>query len=223
MWAFGMFIEKSSGGLWTLCSSLWSIWVYLVVCLFFWGVYLFWLRTMSVKLVGDGADPKQNKITVLIPPIFLDILLFNWLCWRWCLLWDHEREKTVSFFSLKCVQKIVLDTISLRREKLPSVFSLILIFCFLCTPPPHATFLENNKINNLLTLLSKFYKKSFPGDPDSKDKESTFNTGGLGSIPGLGRCPLEKGMATHFSILAYFSCTVDFGCHLCILSPISDF
>ena len=164
---------------------------------------------------------KQNNSTH--PPIFLDILLFNWLCWRWCLLWDHEREKTVSFFSLKCVQKIVLDTISLRREKLPSVFSLILIFCFLCTPPPHATFLENNKINNLLTLLSKFYKKSFPGDPDSKDKESTFNTGGLGSINGLGRCPLEKGMATHFSILAYFSCTVDFGCHLCILSPISDF
>ena len=34
----------------------------------------------------------------------------------------------------------------------------------------------------------------------SAGKESTCNVGGLGSIPGLGR-PLEKGKATHSSIL----------------------
>ena len=33
-------------------------------------------------------------------------------------------------------------------------------------------------------------------------KESTCNAGDLGSIPGLGRS-LEKGMATHSSILAW--------------------
>ena len=31
-------------------------------------------------------------------------------------------------------------------------------------------------------------------------KESAFNAGDLGSIPGLGRSP-KKGKATHFSIL----------------------
>ena len=34
-------------------------------------------------------------------------------------------------------------------------------------------------------------------------KESACNAGDLGSIPGLGRFPLEKGMAIHFSILAW--------------------
>ena len=33
-------------------------------------------------------------------------------------------------------------------------------------------------------------------------KKSTYNAGDLGSIPGLGS-PLEKGKATHFSILAW--------------------
>ena len=33
-------------------------------------------------------------------------------------------------------------------------------------------------------------------------KESAYDTGGLGSIPGLGRLPLEKGMATHSSVRA---------------------
>ena len=37
---------------------------------------------------------------------------------------------------------------------------------------------------------------------DSDSKESTCNAGDLGSIPGLGD-PLEKGMATHSSILAW--------------------
>ena len=40
----------------------------------------------------------------------------------------------------------------------------------------------------------------FPGGSDGK--ESTYNAGDLGSIPGLGRC-LEEGMATHSSILAW--------------------
>ena len=41
------------------------------------------------------------------------------------------------------------------------------------------------------------------GFPNSSDgKESTCNTGDLGSIPGLGN-PLEKEMATHSSILAW--------------------
>ena len=40
----------------------------------------------------------------------------------------------------------------------------------------------------------------FPGDSDSK--ESACNAGDLGLIPGL-EDPLEKEMATHFSILAW--------------------
>ena len=39
----------------------------------------------------------------------------------------------------------------------------------------------------------------FPGDSDGK--ESACNAGDLGSITGLGDL-LEKGMATHYSILA---------------------
>ena len=34
-------------------------------------------------------------------------------------------------------------------------------------------------------------------------KESTCNAADMGSIPGLGRFPLEKGMATHSSSLAW--------------------
>ena len=40
----------------------------------------------------------------------------------------------------------------------------------------------------------------FPGG--SVSKESTYSVGDLSSIPGLGNPP-EKGMATHFSILAW--------------------
>ena len=43
----------------------------------------------------------------------------------------------------------------------------------------------------------------FPGS--SAAKESAWNVGDLGSVPGLGR-PLEEGMATHFSILAWRIC-----------------
>ena len=41
----------------------------------------------------------------------------------------------------------------------------------------------------------------FPGG--SADKVSACNAGDLGSIPGLGEDPLEEGMATHSSILAW--------------------
>ena len=40
----------------------------------------------------------------------------------------------------------------------------------------------------------------FPGDSDGK--ESICNVGDLSSVPGLGH-PLEEGMATHSSILAW--------------------
>ena len=40
----------------------------------------------------------------------------------------------------------------------------------------------------------------FPGGSDIK--ESAYNAGDLDSVPGLRR-PLEKGMATHISILAW--------------------
>ena len=45
-----------------------------------------------------------------------------------------------------------------------------------------------------------FNTYGFPGGSDGKD--STFHAGDLGSIPGW-EGPLEKGMATHSSILAW--------------------
>ena len=65
-------------------------------------------------------------------------------------------------------------------------------------------------------LLFALITEGFPGG--SAGKESACNAGDLGSIPGLGRSPgeekgypnpwvgkipLEKGKATHFSILAW--------------------
>ena len=41
----------------------------------------------------------------------------------------------------------------------------------------------------------------FPGS--SAGKESAYSAGDLGSIPGLGKIPLEKVMAAHSSILAW--------------------
>ena len=46
----------------------------------------------------------------------------------------------------------------------------------------------------------RHYFPDFPGGSDSK--ASVYNAGDLGSIPGSGRS-LEKGMATHSSILAW--------------------
>ena len=51
--------------------------------------------------------------------------------------------------------------------------------------------------------MCPFFSPSGPGFPgDSDGKESAFSAGDLGSIRGW-EDPLEKGMATHFSILAY--------------------
>ena len=47
------------------------------------------------------------------------------------------------------------------------------------------------------------YRHYFPTScGDSAGKEYSYNVGDLGSIPGLGRS-LEKGTATHSSILAW--------------------
>ena len=57
----------------------------------------------------------------------------------------------------------------------------------------------------LLVPVLKEYSSPpvFLGTPGGSDsKESTYNVGDLGSIPGLGRYP-EEGMATHSSILAW--------------------
>ena len=53
---------------------------------------------------------------------------------------------------------------------------------------------------NLDKIYFRVGSSSFPGG--SAGKESACNAGDLGSIPGLGRS-LEKGMATHASILAW--------------------
>ena len=50
----------------------------------------------------------------------------------------------------------------------------------------------------------------FPGGSDSK--ESAYNAGDTGSIPGSGRSPGEKGMATQSRILAWrIPCTKEPG------------
>ena len=54
-----------------------------------------------------------------------------------------------------------------------------------------------------LRLPVYIYHSAYTGFPGGSDaKESACNVGDLGSIPGLGR-PLEEGMATHSSILAW--------------------
>ena len=63
--------------------------------------------------------------------------------------------------------------------------------------------LYNGKIWNteeLIIIQDHGKKVGFPGG--SVSKESVCRAGNLGSIIGLGRS-LEKGMATHFSILAW--------------------
>ena len=52
----------------------------------------------------------------------------------------------------------------------------------------------------LLFAKNHVIKRGFPGGSD--DKESAYNAGDLGLIPGQ-KDPLEKGMATHSSILAW--------------------
>ena len=56
---------------------------------------------------------------------------------------------------------------------------------------------ENNKI-----VYLEIVYVGFPGS--SNGKESACNAGDQGSIPGISReDPLEKGMATHSSVLAW--------------------
>ena len=55
-------------------------------------------------------------------------------------------------------------------------------------------------VNSMLCLLPDPLTRGF--SCDSADKESSCNVGDLGSIPGLGDL-LEKGKATHSSILAW--------------------
>ena len=54
--------------------------------------------------------------------------------------------------------------------------------------------------NIFLNLLWSYTVTAFPGS--SEGKESVYNAGDLGLIPGFGLIPLEKGMAIHSSILA---------------------
>ena len=70
------------------------------------------------------------------------------------------------------------------------------------------TLIRNEEINDLgilpfcsiLAKLFRFSPRGFPGGSDGK--ESTRNVGNLGSIPGQ-EDPLEEGMATHSSVLAW--------------------
>ena len=59
--------------------------------------------------------------------------------------------------------------------------------------------METKRVNSLIKGIEEKKKKSFPG---SGGKGSACNVGDLRLIPGLGR-PLEKGVATHSSILAW--------------------
>ena len=60
--------------------------------------------------------------------------------------------------------------------------------------------IKNNPLSQDLQLLLIRCKCNFPGSSDGK--ECACNAGDQGLIPGLGD-PLEKGMATHSSILAW--------------------
>ena len=58
----------------------------------------------------------------------------------------------------------------------------------------------SNRLAGVCFLLQYPYDLGFPGGSDGK--ESACNVGDLDSIPGL-EDPLEKGMATYYSILAW--------------------
>ena len=53
----------------------------------------------------------------------------------------------------------------------------------------------------MLTELQFILSLTFPGGSDGK--ESAYSAGDLSLVPGLGRCSVEEGMATHSSILAW--------------------
>ena len=62
--------------------------------------------------------------------------------------------------------------------------------CFVFPPPFHGA----------TSLTTSSYPLGFPGGSDGK--ESAYSVGDLGLIPGW-KDPLEKGTATHSSILAW--------------------
>ena len=64
-------------------------------------------------------------------------------------------------------------------------------------PTAIRAFLANSLLKRCLVIRKA---KGFPGG--SAVKNLPVNAGDVGSIPGLGRPPLEEGMATHSSILA---------------------
>ena len=68
-------------------------------------------------------------------------------------------------------------------------------------------YMKNKGPKMVKRLLQKAKKEDFlnqifrPGGSDGK--ASAYSVGDLGSIPGLGKIPLEKVMAAHSSILAW--------------------
>ena len=61
----------------------------------------------------------------------------------------------------------------------------------------------NSWVGKIHWKRDRLHTPVFLGFPyGSAGKESTCNEGDLGLIPGLGRSPMEKGKATHSSILA---------------------
>ena len=75
-------------------------------------------------------------------------------------------------------------------------FHCLNVFYFLFSTTENDLFFSGNIIRWIILT-----KLGFPGGSDSK--ESTCKAGDQGSIPGLGRSPLEKEMAIHSSILAW--------------------
>ena len=61
---------------------------------------------------------------------------------------------------------------------------------------------KNMKIQSLCTDSPKLFISTYGSPGHSDVKEFAHSVGDLGSVPGSGR-PLEKGMTTHSSILAW--------------------
>ena len=93
---------------------------------------------------------------------------------------------------------------------------MVLLFSKICVLiallSTRAPFMENDKLNlsfqvnvfkgeRNLHLVGTFYVLGFPGG--SEVKVSAWNTGGPGLIPGSGRFPWRRKMATHSSTLAW--------------------
>ena len=73
----------------------------------------------------------------------------------------------------------------------PAISFIHSLFCHLHIPP--------GKV--IVTKFNLYINSDFSGGSDGQ--ESACNAGDLGSIPGSGRSPLENGLATRCSILAW--------------------